>query len=117
MLPYVPGDATRFPTVGFKYIAFNKIRRLLTLFRRGLFFQKKFFWFGTEPVESKTLSSYLRGEKPEVGNHNVAWAAHTGKGLLFFSKKEADKATPASIINLVCIINVLYPETSNMATG
>lgn len=65
-------------------------------------FQKKFFWFGTEPTESKALSSYLRGEKQqELANKNVAWAAHTGKGLLFFSKKHTDKATPAGVFNLV----------------
>lgn len=67
---------------------------------KSLIFQKKFFWFGTEPVESKSLSGYLRGEKPDVGNHNAAWAASTGKGLLFFSKKATEKSTPAGIINL-----------------
>jgi hypothetical protein len=72
-------------------------------------FQKKFFWFGSEPVEHKHLSNYLRGEKPEAGNHNAAWAAHTGKGLLFFSKKASEKATPAGIFNLVC----LPPESMN----
>lgn len=67
---------------------------------KGLIFQKKFFWFGSERVETKSLSSYLRGEKPEVANHNAAWASHTGKGLLLFSKKASEKATPAGIINL-----------------
>jgi hypothetical protein len=67
---------------------------------KSLLFQKKFFYFGTEPVESKHLASYLRGEKPEAANKNAAWAAHTGKGLLFFSKKAAEKAHPAGIINL-----------------
>jgi hypothetical protein len=74
---------------------------VLTSHSRGLIFSKKFFWFGSEPVEQKYLSNYLRGEKPEHGNSTVAWASHTGKGLLFFTKKEAEKATPASIINLV----------------
>lgn len=69
---------------------------------RSLIFQKKHFWFGAEPVETKSLTSYLRGEKPEAGNHNAAWASHTGKGLLFFSKKAAEKTSPAGIINLVC---------------
>jgi acetyl/propionyl-CoA carboxylase alpha subunit len=65
-------------------------------------FQKKFFWFGTEPVEQKALASYLRGEKvQDAANKNVAWAAHTGKGLLYFSKKATDKATPSGIFNLV----------------
>lgn len=69
---------------------------------RSLIFQKKFFWFGTEPVESKHLSSYLRGEKDaSAANHNAAWASHTGKGLLFLSKKATDKASPAGVFNLV----------------
>lgn len=68
-----------------------------------MIFQKKFFWFGTEPVEHKSLTSYLRGEKQqETANKNAAWAAHTGKGLLFFSKKESEKATPHGVFNLVC---------------
>ncbi|KAF7942175.1 hypothetical protein EAE99_000225 [Botrytis elliptica] len=67
---------------------------------KSFIFQKKHFWFGSEPVEHKNLSSYLRGEKPDVGNHNAAWSSHTGKGLLFFSKKSSDKASPAGILNL-----------------
>ncbi|KAG0651772.1 hypothetical protein D0Z07_2026 [Hyphodiscus hymeniophilus] len=67
---------------------------------KSFIFQKKHFWFGTEPVESKHLSSYLRGEKPDAGNHNAAWASHTGKGLLFFSKKSSEKTSPAGVINL-----------------
>lgn len=67
---------------------------------KSFIFQKKHFWFGSEPVEHKNLSSYLRGEKPDVANHNAAWSSHTGKGLLFFSKKSSDKASPAGILNL-----------------
>ncbi|TAQ90774.1 hypothetical protein B7494_g916 [Chlorociboria aeruginascens] len=67
---------------------------------KGLIFQKKFFYFGSEPTETKHLSNYLRGEKPEVGNHNAAWASYTGKGLLYFTKKASEKSTPAGIINL-----------------
>lgn len=67
---------------------------------KGIIFQKKFFFFGTDAVESKHLSSYLRGEKPDVANKNAAWASHTGKGLLFFTKKASEKANPAGIINL-----------------
>jgi len=73
---------------------------------RSFIFQKKFFFFGTEPVEHKALTSYLRGEKlQDVANKNAAWAAHTGKGLLFFSKKATDKATPAGIFNLVSLFS------------
>ena len=79
---------------------------------RSLIFSKKFFWFGSEPVEEKHLTNYLRGEKEAGGNHNAAWASHTGKGLLFFSKKATDKATPASIINLVCALSSRTIETS-----
>ncbi|CAD6442035.1 c7db0c9d-4ed0-4ee9-9f1f-bbc9863d19b5 [Sclerotinia trifoliorum] len=67
---------------------------------KSFIFQKKHFWFGSEPVEHKNLSSYLRGEKPDVANHNAAWSSHTGNGLLFFSKKASDKASPAGILNL-----------------
>jgi hypothetical protein len=68
---------------------------------KSFIFQKKFFWFGTEPVEHKSLTSYLRGEKQqELANKNAAWSTHTGKGLLYFSKKPTEKATPAGIINL-----------------
>lgn len=67
---------------------------------KSFIFQKKFFWFGTDAIETESLKGYLRGEKPEVGNNNAAWAAHTGKGLLLFSKKESEKGTPAGIFNL-----------------
>lgn len=68
---------------------------------KSFIFQKKFFWFGTEPVESKALQSYLRGEKlQEVANKNVAWSSSTGEGLLYFSKKASEKASPAGIFNL-----------------
>ncbi|KAG4034979.1 hypothetical protein MFRU_002g03280 [Monilinia fructicola] len=67
---------------------------------KSFIFQKKHFWFGSEPVEHKNLASYLRGEKPDVANHNAAWSSHTGKGLLFFSKKATEKASPAGILNL-----------------
>ncbi|KAF4632565.1 hypothetical protein G7Y89_g5566 [Cudoniella acicularis] len=76
-------------------------------FIKGVFFQKKFFWFGTDAVENKALTSYLRGEKEaEVANHNAAWASHTGKGLLFFSKKATDKASPAGIFNLADVTDI-----------
>jgi len=77
---------------------------------KSFIFQKKFFWFGTEPVETKSLSSYLRGEKETAAaNHNAAWASYTGKGLLFFSKKSTDKATPAGVFNLSEVTD-LSPE-------
>jgi len=73
-------------------------------FRKLAGFQKKFFWFGTDAIEVKSLSNYLRGEKPEVGNHNAAWSSQTGKGLLYFSKHATEKTSPVGIINLVSYI-------------
>ncbi|KAK0118181.1 hypothetical protein ONS95_012486 [Cadophora gregata] len=79
---------------------------------KSFIFQKKFFYFGSEPVESKALSSYLRGEKAQdTANKNVAWAAHTGKGLLFFTKKASEKATPAGIINLSDVSDITEEGT------
>jgi hypothetical protein len=73
---------------------------------------KKFFWFGEEPIHHKSLSNYLRGEKPEVGNRNAAWSSTTGKGLLFFSKHASEKTSPAGVINLVGLLRpVMINET------
>lgn len=69
-------------------------------------FQKRFFWFGSDAVEVKSLSNYLRGEKPEVGNHNVAWSSQTGKGLLYFSKHTGEKSAPVGLINLADITDI-----------
>ncbi|KAI9744449.1 MAG: hypothetical protein M1818_001978 [Claussenomyces sp. TS43310] len=70
-------------------------------------FQKKYFWFGDEAVELRHLaSSYIRGEKVEVANHNIAWSNQTGKGLLYFSKHASEKASPAGIINLSDVTDV-----------
>jgi len=81
---------------------------------KGLIFQKKFFWFGSEPVETKSLSSYLRGEKEAAAaNHNAAWASHTGEGLLFLSKKSTDKAAPASLFNLSEVTDLAEEGTTD----
>ena len=64
-------------------------------------YQKHFFWLGEEPVESASLLSYTRNEKSGQGHHNASWATQTGKGVLFYSKREEDKATPAGLIMLV----------------
>jgi hypothetical protein len=94
-------SATRIFLVSANYACLGHLKQLLTLFSpRSFLFQKKFFWFGSEPVEAKHLASYLRGEKPDAANHNVAWASHTGKGLLFFSKKASEKSSPAGVLNL-----------------
>ncbi|GJC84958.1 hypothetical protein ColLi_07796 [Colletotrichum liriopes] len=66
-------------------------------FPKNFIYSKEFFWFGSDAVESKSLSSYLKGEKStETAHHNAAWASHTGKGLLFFG----DKTAPQGVINL-----------------
>jgi hypothetical protein len=70
-----------------------------------LFSTKRFFWLGEEePVSEKSLSHYLRGEKPDVGNATAAWSSVTGKGLLYFSKKEGLKDTPVGVLNLVSLM-------------
>lgn len=67
---------------------------------RNLIASKEYFFFGTDAVEPKTLSSYQRSEKSaETAQSNIAWASHTGKGLLFVG----DKKAPSSIINLVSL--------------
>ncbi|KAL2063476.1 hypothetical protein VTL71DRAFT_5281 [Oculimacula yallundae] len=81
---------------------------------KSFIFQKKFFFFGTEPVEHKKLSSYLRGEKAQdTANKNAAWASHTGKGLLFFTKKANEKATPAGIFNLSDVSDITEEGTTD----
>ncbi|KAI6717001.1 hypothetical protein JHW43_000467 [Diplocarpon mali] len=81
---------------------------------KSFIFQKKFFYFGTEPVNSKTLASYLRGEKSqETANKNAAWASHTGKGLLFFTKKANEKGSPDGIINLSDVSDVTEEGTTD----
>ena len=62
---------------------------------------KKHFWFGDEAVAAKDLQAYLREEKAEVAQPNVAWSSQTGKGLLYFAKHADHKAAPSGIINLV----------------
>jgi len=66
-------------------------------FPKNLYYSKQPFWFGSDAVEAKSLTSYLKHEKAAlVAWHNASWAQHTGKGLLFFG----DKSTPTGIINL-----------------
>ncbi len=67
---------------------------------RNLILSKKFFWFGTEPVDTKTLSSFKPEKAVDVANHIASWASETGKGLLFYGEK-TDKSAPHSAILLV----------------
>lgn len=54
------------------------------------------------------LSTYIKSEKAEIAKENAAWAAHTGKGLLFFSKQESERDAPSGVINLVSHNLVLF---------
>jgi hypothetical protein len=52
-------------------------------------------------VAPQNLDLYLRGEKPEISHNIVAWASQTGKGLLFFNKKnDTDRSHPHDILAL-----------------
>ncbi|KAM0475092.1 hypothetical protein ACHAPX_007224 [Trichoderma viride] len=74
-------------------------------FPKNLIASKAFFFFGSESVEADVLAAYKRAEKhAEVAQHNIAWAAHTGKGLLFIG----DKKAPHGVINLA---DATEPET------
>ncbi|KAL7918135.1 Pleckstrin homology domain-containing protein [Trichoderma austrokoningii] len=74
-------------------------------FPKNLIASKAFFYFGSESVEADVLAAYKRAEKHvEVAQHNIAWAAHTGKGLLFIG----DKKAPHGVINLS---DATEPET------
>ncbi|KAM0455239.1 hypothetical protein ACHAO4_004115 [Trichoderma viride] len=74
-------------------------------FPKNLIASKAFFFFGAESVEADVLAAYKRAEKhAEVAQHNIAWAAHTGKGLLFIG----DKKAPHGVINLS---DATEPET------
>ncbi|PNY24543.1 Uncharacterized protein TCAP_05536, partial [Tolypocladium capitatum] len=74
-------------------------------FPKNLIPSKEFFFFGSDAVEPKSLAAYQRSEKSsETAHANIAWASHTGNGLLFVGNKKA----PASIINLA---DASEPET------
>ncbi|KAJ6442927.1 immunogenic protein [Purpureocillium lavendulum] len=66
-------------------------------FPKNLIPSKEFFFFGSDAVEPKSLAHYQKTEKStETAHHNIAWASHTGLGLLFVG----DKKAPHSVINL-----------------
>ncbi|KAH9827121.1 mediator of DNA damage checkpoint protein 1-like, partial [Teratosphaeria destructans] len=68
---------------------------------KSLIPSKKIFWLSDEKLAPQDLHLYLRGEKPEVAHGVVAWASQTGKGLLFFNKKDdTDKTKPQSVLPL-----------------
>jgi hypothetical protein len=70
-------------------------------------FQKKYFWFGSEPVHRGLLASYLRSERDQrLAEWNADWSSRTGKGLLYFNEIPAKMwggtKVPTGIFNLVC---------------
>lgn len=69
-------------------------------FPKGLIFSKKYFWLGEEAVPTSNLSSYLRGEKPDVAHPTAAWSSQTGKGLLYFVKHPDNKSNPSGVLCL-----------------
>lgn len=71
------------------------LKHLLMGTSRNFIYSKKFFWFGSEPVDPKKFPALLKD------HHLASWASETGKGLLFFSDKGTDKAAPTSAIPLV----------------
>ncbi|PFH56160.1 hypothetical protein XA68_16966 [Ophiocordyceps unilateralis] len=73
-------------------------------FPKNLIPTKEFFFFGSDAVEPKHLTQYQKSEKStDVAHDNIAWASHTGKGLLFIG----DKKAPHGVINLA---NASQPE-------
>ncbi|KAJ5972225.1 uncharacterized protein N7479_002143 [Penicillium vulpinum] len=79
---------------------------------KGFRFAKRFFYFNEEAVESKNLSVFHQNEKAAIANPTAAWASQTGKGLLFFTKRAEDKATPAGILNLADVSDVTKEGTN-----
>lgn len=67
---------------------------------RNFLYSKQLFWFGSEPVDLKSISSFKADKVADVAHHVTSWAAETGKGLLFYSEK-GDKAAPNGAIHLV----------------
>lgn len=67
---------------------------------RNLIYSKKHFWFGTEAIDLKAVGGFKADKVADVAHHITAWAAETGKGLLFFSEK-GDKTTPHGVVQLV----------------
>ncbi|WPG99631.1 Hypothetical protein R9X50_00244900 [Acrodontium crateriforme] len=68
---------------------------------KSLIPSKKEFWLSDAAVSPQHMDLYLRGEKPEISYPVVAWASHTGQGLLFFNKKgDTDRTHPSSVLAL-----------------
>ncbi|KIW67434.1 hypothetical protein PV04_06690 [Phialophora macrospora] len=70
-----------------------------TFFKKFIY-TKHYFWLQEEPSTAESLTNFMRSDKGDTKHSDAAWARETGKGLLFYSKRAEDKATPAGIINL-----------------
>jgi cell division septation protein DedD len=67
-------------------------------FPKNFIYSKKLFWFGSEPVDLKSISTFKADKVADVAHHVTSWASETGKGLLFFGEK--DKSAPQGAIHL-----------------
>jgi hypothetical protein len=82
---------------------------------RNFLYSKQLFWFGSEPVDLKSIASFKADKVTEVAHHVTSWAAETGKGLLFYSEK-GDKAAPHGAIHLVSQPKWISSTTFTMLT-
>lgn len=76
---------------------------------------KKEAWLTEQTTSPEELSSYARGEKPEVANSVVAWATQTGKGLLFLNKKgETNRKQPGHVLPLYDATDIKKPSATEI---
>lgn len=79
---------------------------------------RRYFYLQDEPIEFENLQTYLKKEKkekPEATHSTAAHASQTGKGLLFFSKTDAQKAHPIGIIKFSDVVEVTSHGTTKFA--
>ncbi|PNS19911.1 hypothetical protein CAC42_7878 [Sphaceloma murrayae] len=69
-------------------------------------FSKRYFWLGDEAVTTQSLSHYLRGTEAKTAHPVAAWSSQTGKGLLYLTKTEAEKAHPQDVILLADVTDL-----------
>lgn len=83
---------------------------------RSLIPSKKEVWLSDEATSPSELSSYMRGEKPEIAHPVVAWASQTGLGLLFLNKKgETNRKQPGHILALYDATDLKKPSAHEIA--
>lgn len=94
----------------------RRIGTELTSTHRSLRFAKRYFYLTEDATEPKNLTAFIASEKA-AGHSTAAWASQTGKGLLFFTKRAEDKATPAGIFNLVSFLHHSTQTTSQIVSA